>query len=170
VTAVLAAAMTAGASGLAQASPAPARIPLPGSAVPFTSHTPVMGFVAGGQRLTVQLWLKPDIAGAERYAIAAVTPGSALSLGKNTCGDPVLYKLYRTNAYHRTLPLTSHSPALQRATFCSAAICKRNVLVTFDDQSPAITSQVTLPGYDNMTGLGTPNGPAFIHHRRQLAG
>jgi hypothetical protein len=26
----------------------------------------------------------------------------------------------------------------------------------------AITSQVTLPGYDNMTGLGTPNGPAFI--------
>lgn len=44
------------------------------------------------------------------------------------------------------------------------------MLVTFDDQNPAITSQVTLPGYDNMTGLGTPNGPAFIQHLRQLAG
>ncbi len=84
--------------------------------------------------------------------------------------NPVLYKLYRTGAYHRTLPLTSRSPALQRAIVCPAAICGRNVLVTFDDQSPTITSQVTLPGYDNMTGLGTPNGPAFIRLLRQLAG
>jgi subtilase family serine protease len=84
--------------------------------------------------------------------------------------NPVLYKLYRTSAYHRTLPLTSHSPAQHRAIVCPAAICQRNVLVTFDDQSPAITSQVTLPGYDNMTGLGPPNGSAFIRHLRQLAG
>jgi len=78
VTAALAAAMTAGASGLAQASPGPGPVPLPGSAVPFTSHTPVTGYVAGRQRLTVQLWLKPDAAAAERYATAAATPGSAL--------------------------------------------------------------------------------------------
>jgi subtilase family serine protease len=84
--------------------------------------------------------------------------------------NPMLYKLYGTDAYHRTLPLTSHSPAQQRAIYCPAAICQRNVLVTFDDQSPSITSQVTLPGYDNMTGVGTPNGPAFIRHLRQLAG
>jgi len=84
--------------------------------------------------------------------------------------NPVLYKLHGTDAYHRTLPLTSHSPALQRAIYCPAAICHQNVLVTFDDQSPSITSQVTLPGYDNMTGVGTPNGPAFIQHLRQLAG
>jgi subtilase family serine protease len=87
--------------------------------------------------------------------------------------NPVLYKLYRTDAYHRTLPLTSHSPALYRAIDCTPAInphCQPNVLATFDDQNPTITSQVTLPGYDNMTGLGTPNGPAFIHHLRQLAG
>jgi subtilase family serine protease len=81
--------------------------------------------------------------------------------------NPVLYKLYGTDAYHRTLPLTSHSPAQQRAIVCPAAICQKNVLVTFDDQSPTITSQVTLPGYDNMTGVGTPNGPAFIRHLRQ---
>jgi subtilase family serine protease len=87
--------------------------------------------------------------------------------------NPVLYKLYGTDAYHGTLPLTSHSPALHRAIYCPAAICRRNVLVTFDDQNPNLigyTGQVTLPGYDNMTGVGTPNGQAFIQHLRQLAG
>jgi subtilase family serine protease len=78
VAVVLAAAMTVGASGLAQASPGPGRIPLPGSAVPFTSHAPVTGHVAGDQRLAVQLWLKPDTAAAQRYAAAAATPGSVL--------------------------------------------------------------------------------------------
>jgi hypothetical protein len=43
-------------------------------------------------------------------------------------------------------------------------------LITVDDQDPDGTSQVTLPGYDNMTGVGTPNGSAFIQHLRQLAG
>jgi hypothetical protein len=60
------------------------------------------------------------------------------------------------------------APAPARAVYCPAAVCQRNVLVTFDDQSPNITSQVTLPGYDNMTGVGTPNGRAFIRHLRQL--
>jgi subtilase family serine protease len=77
-TAALAAAMTAGVSGAAHASPRPDPTALPGSAVPFTSSTPVTGYVAGTQRLTVQLWLKPDVAAAERYATAAATPGSAL--------------------------------------------------------------------------------------------
>jgi hypothetical protein len=33
-----------------------------------------------------------------------------------------------------------------------------------------LTSHVTLPGYDNMTGVGTPNGPAFVRRLRQPAG
>ena len=103
---------------------------------------------------------------------AAIGAGTSYQRPASNAGflNPVLYKLYRTSAYHDTLPLTGHSPALHRAIVCPAAICQRNVLVTFDDQSPTITSQVTLPGYDNMTGLGTPNGPAFIQHLRQLAG
>ena len=86
--------------------------------------------------------------------------------------NPVLYKLYGTDAYHRTLPLTSHSPAhaARHRTAPPPSAASRTLLVTFDDQSPTITSQVTLPGYDNMTGVGTPNGPAFIRHLRQLAG
>jgi hypothetical protein len=30
------------------------------------------------------------------------------------------------------------------------------------------TGQVTLPGYDNMTGLGSPNGPKFISGLRTI--
>jgi hypothetical protein len=44
------------------------------------------------------------------------------------------------------------------------------VLVKFDDQGPAVTSQVTLPGYDNVIGVGAPNGLAFVQDLRQLAG
>jgi subtilase family serine protease len=99
--------------------------------------------------------------------VTAAQQGQAVAFGFL---NPVLYKLHGTSAYQDTLPLTSHSPALQRAIYCPAAICRQNVLVTFDDQRPNITSQVTLPGYDNMTGVGTPNGPAFIRHLRQLAG
>jgi subtilase family serine protease len=84
--------------------------------------------------------------------------------------NPVLYQLYGTDAYHETLPLTSHTRAQQRASYCPAAICQVNALLTYDDQDPGITSQVTLPGYDNMTGAGTPNGPAFTRDLRRLAG
>jgi subtilase family serine protease len=99
--------------------------------------------------------------------VAAAQQGQAVPFGFL---NPVLYRLYGTDAYHRTLPLTSHSPALQRAVYCPAAMCHANVLATFDYQNPSYNLQVTLPGYDNMTGLGTPNGPAFIRYLRQLAG
>ena len=32
------------------------------------------------------------------------------------------------------------------------------------------TGQVTLKGYDNMTGIGTPNGQQFISALRRLEG
>jgi subtilase family serine protease len=85
--------------------------------------------------------------------------------------DPDLYKLFGTSAYHDALPLTKSSPALFDGTFCDAATCGANILTTFDDQSPLMTGyngQVTLPGYDNMTGVGTPNGQKFITALRRL--
>lgn len=51
-------------------------------------------------------------------------------------------------------------------------MCGRAGLIAFDDQDPSMigyTGQVTLPGNDNMTGLGTPDGPRFIQHLRELA-
>jgi hypothetical protein len=54
---------------------------------------------------------------------------------------------------------------------CSVRDCGIVSLTTFDDQSPSMfgyTGQVTLKGYDNMTGLGTPNGQRFIAALRKF--
>jgi subtilase family serine protease len=99
--------------------------------------------------------------------VTAAQQGQAMPFGFL---NPVLYKLYGTDAFHATLPITSHSPVMERVMYCALVFCHVKALVTVDDQNPDATTQVTLPGYDNMTGLGTPNGPAFIRHLRQLAG
>lgn len=86
--------------------------------------------------------------------------------------DPELYKLAGTSALYDPLPLTSHSPTLYRGTVCDVALCGVSLLTTFDDQSYSMvgyTGQVTLRGYDNMTGVGTPNGQRFIDALRKLA-
>ncbi|HEV2376516.1 MAG TPA: protease pro-enzyme activation domain-containing protein [Streptosporangiaceae bacterium] len=85
--------------------------------------------------------------------------------------DPVFYKLAGTAAFHDALPLTSASPPLWRATVCAITGCHSLFLLQFDDQNPSMlgyTGQVTLKGYDNMTGLGTPNGQAFITALRRM--
>jgi subtilase family serine protease len=97
--------------------------------------------------------------------------------------NPAIYKLNRTSAFYDTLPLTGHSPALYRGVECDLLefvnIClgpdtqtnRIPSLTTFDDQSPSMegyTGQVTAPGYDNMTGLGTPDEPNFIKDLRRL--
>ena len=51
--------------------------------------------------------------------------------------NPLLYTLSGSSAFYRTLPLTRHSPALQRAEYCPAAVCGRAGLITSDDQDPA---------------------------------
>src|SRR5579863_3254312 len=76
--AVVTAGMTAGVSGLAQASPRPAEKILAGSTVPFTRQARPTGAVPGSLRLTIQLWLRPDLAAAEQFAAAVSTPGTAL--------------------------------------------------------------------------------------------
>ena len=85
--------------------------------------------------------------------------------------DPALYKLAGTSAFFDTLPETSNSPALDRGILCPKQFCGILALTTSDDQSRSMfgyTGQVTLKGYDNMTGLGTPNGPNFIKALRAL--
>jgi subtilase family serine protease len=95
--------------------------------------------------------------------------------------NPAIYKLNKTSAFYDTLPLTATSNPAYRGVECDLLefvnIClgpKTNripSLTTFDDQSPGMkgyTGQVTLPGYDNMTGLGVPNGQAFVKALRAL--
>jgi subtilase family serine protease len=85
--------------------------------------------------------------------------------------DPALYKLAGTSAFFDTLPLTSKSPALDRGVLCPRQFCGIVGLTTSDDQSRSMfgySGQVTLKGYDNMSGLGTPDGPNFIKALRAL--
>jgi subtilase family serine protease len=100
--------------------------------------------------------------------VAAAQQGQAKPFGLI---NPLLYKLAGTSAITDTLPLTSASPSLWRGMLCGLPMCGMTTLATFDDQSPAIpgyAGQVTLKGYDNMTGVGTPNGQKFITALRKL--
>src|ERR1700688_2170286 len=70
--------MTIGTAALpAAASPRPPDTPLAGSVAPFTSHAQATGNVGGSRRLSIQLWLTPRVASAQRFATAVSTPGSA---------------------------------------------------------------------------------------------
>jgi hypothetical protein len=87
--------------------------------------------------------------------------------------DPALYTLANTGAVHQVLPLTRTSPPLYRGTVCGSRTCGLQVLTTFDDQSFTMfgyTGQVSRKGYSNISGIGTPNGQAFIAALRAAAG
>jgi subtilase family serine protease len=105
--------------------------------------------------------------------VAAAQQGQAAPFG---FANPLLYQLAGTTAVHDILPLTSDTPALFRGALCAvnAEKCTTEALETYDDQDPAFfdegyTGQVTRSGYDNMTGIGTPNGQKFITALRELA-
>jgi subtilase family serine protease len=85
--------------------------------------------------------------------------------------NPVLYKLAGTSALHDAQPVTTMSPSLYRAIWCGTGVCHTSFLSLTDDQhislASGFTGQVTLKGYDNMTGLGTPSGQHFITALRE---
>jgi subtilase family serine protease len=87
--------------------------------------------------------------------------------------NPSLYKLAGSAALHDPTPVTSSTPARYRGVACDVAMCGAQSLTTFDDQSFSMlgyTGQVTLKGYDTMTGVGTPNGQNFVYDLRALFG
>jgi subtilase family serine protease len=84
--------------------------------------------------------------------------------------NPALYRLAGTSAIHDALPITSKTPARYHGVVCDQAMCGLLSLTSFDDQSYSMlgyTGQVTLKGYDTMTGIGTPNGQNFINALRK---
>ncbi|HXT88471.1 MAG TPA: hypothetical protein VN714_04350, partial [Trebonia sp.] len=87
--------------------------------------------------------------------------------------NPALYKLAKQapGTYHDAKPLTATSSANYRGVACAAAACGVLSLTTFDDQGWSMegyTGQATTPGYDTMTGIGTPNGQKFISALRAM--
>jgi subtilase family serine protease len=108
---------------------------------------------AGGTSLAT-----PLVAGM----VAAAQQGQARPFGFL---NPALYKLAGTAAFYDSLPETGSSPALFRGVLCPVSLCGGQLIYQFDDQSTSLlgySGQATERGYDNMTGLGTPDGRAFI--------
>jgi subtilase family serine protease len=86
--------------------------------------------------------------------------------------NPLLYSLAGSSAFHDTMPLNPSDPQIDRSFF-TRAVNYINHKFAFgyrvgvnDAQNVSGTHQVTAPGYDTMTGLGTPNGSAFINRLR----
>ncbi|MGH3246753.1 MAG: hypothetical protein ACRDOI_11155, partial [Trebonia sp.] len=87
--------------------------------------------------------------------------------------NPALYQLARTRpgVFHDSKPVSGATPARYRGVACDEAMCGLLSLTTFDDQSwlmAGYTGQLTAPGYDTMTGVGTPNGQQLINALRGL--
>ncbi len=100
--------------------------------------------------------------------VAAAQQGQRHSFGFI---NPVLYRLAGTDALHHPLPITRHTKVEFRGVACNPFACGIQALTTFDDQSNKMFGyfgQVTLPGYNNMSGVGTPRGQRFIRAIRAL--
>jgi subtilase family serine protease len=85
--------------------------------------------------------------------------------------NPALYQLSGTGAYDYPQQVTSNTPTQFKAVACGVDACGVLSLVNFDDQSWSMdgyTGQVTHPGYGTMTGIGVPDGLAFISALRAL--
>ncbi len=94
--------------------------------------------------------------------VTAAQQGQAKPFG---LANAALYQLSGTSAVHDALPITSSSPTAYKGVWCGADACGLEALTTFDDQSLDMfgyTGQVTLKGYDNMSGIGSPSGQSFI--------
>jgi subtilase family serine protease len=82
--------------------------------------------------------------------------------------NPLLYSLAGSQAFHDILPVSPSDPQVDRAyythgdTHINHKFALGFLVGVNDAQDQRGTDQVTAPGYDTMTGLGTPNGSAFI--------
>ncbi|HEY0934231.1 MAG TPA: S8 family serine peptidase [Trebonia sp.] len=85
--------------------------------------------------------------------------------------NPVLYRLAGTAAFHDILPVTAAAPQQDRAAYEAGGDGFSTGIDVFDTQGGRTgTHLVTARGYDTMTGVGTPNGAAFIAGLRRVAG
>lgn len=76
--------------------------------------------------------------------------------------NPLLYRLAGTSALRDVLPVGASTPQQDSAAYTPAADGMSPSLDVFGAQAPGPGQQVIAKGYDTVTGVGTPNGAAFI--------
>ena len=134
---------------------------------PFTGMaTGTLSFNAQGD---VTGYLEESIGGTSLAAPLVAAVVADAEQGSRAFGfiNPALYLLAKTRpgVFHDAQALSGKAPASYRGVACDQDTCGVLSLTTFDDQSWSMsgyTGQVTAPGYDTMTGLGTPNGQQLI--------
>jgi subtilase family serine protease len=124
-------------------------VPHRGSTLPYTP------FVGSGTSEAT-----PLVAGI----VADAEQGGRTSLGFL---NPRLYSLAGGRAFHDIQPLGRSTPQTDRAFYTSGPVeVDHRFAIGFrlglDDAQGRGTDQVTARGYDTTTGLGSPDGPAFI--------
>jgi hypothetical protein len=67
------------------------------------------------------------------------------------------------------LPPNTSTPQQVRDSYLPATDSSGPGVDVFGAQQPGETQQVLAKGYDTMTGLGTPNGVAFVNGLRKAA-
>ena len=140
---------------------------------PFTGMaTGMLNFNAQGN---VTGYFEESIGGTSLAAPLVAAVVADAEQGSRAFGflNPALYQLAKTGAgvFHDAQALSGGTSAKYRGVTCDQDTCGELALTTFDDQSwsmPGYTGQVTGPGYDTMTGLGTPNGQQLINALRAL--
>jgi subtilase family serine protease len=140
---------------------------------PFTGMT--VGMLSYGSKGNVTGYFEQSIGGTSLATPLVAGILADAEQGSRAFGfiNPALYKLARLkpSAFHDAKPLTARSSAHYRGVACDATMCGVLSLTMFDHQSwnmQGYTGQVTAPGYDTMTGIGTPNGQEFIDALRGL--
>jgi subtilase family serine protease len=83
--------------------------------------------------------------------------------------NPLLYRLAGTDALHDILPPSATAPVRNRVGYQPAADGSAPAVDVFASQDPKWTQQVVVKGYDTMTGVGTPNGAAFLTGLREAS-
>ena len=76
--------------------------------------------------------------------------------------NPLLYRLSGSPAFHDILPVSASTPEQDHAAYTPAADGTSPGVDVFGAQESGPGNQVLAKGYDTMTGLGAPNGAAFI--------
>ncbi|MGH3208374.1 MAG: S8 family serine peptidase, partial [Trebonia sp.] len=140
---------------------------------PFTGMT--IGMLSFNAEGTVTGYFEESVGGTSLAAPLVAGVVADAEQGARAFGflNPALYRLAQTTpgAFHDAQALSGVTPAGYRGVACDQDMCGVLALTTFDDQSWSMagyTGQVTAPGYDTMTGLGTPNGQQLINALRAL--
>jgi len=76
--------------------------------------------------------------------------------------NPALYKLYGTQAFRDVQPLAGPYGEVRHDYLSGTAGATNTTLRTFDVGEEHLSHLLTTAGYDDVTGIGTPNGELFL--------